>query len=281
MYKNELLKLIPFKGLKENTAGDEDMQNLIKVVDEIANKVDFSLLNKEELLIIIDFLSETDSLYGINTPLTDGLEESDFSNFDDNLLLMRLPEYALEIKRSALEQGVVFTKSVLFPKNVSPYEKTKLFFKKINWKLAPSSDEINFLLFLIEDSYNSYSDVSISEKQKKEIFFKIKDYLDFNEIGYDYERICALKLMLEGVTMGLHDKQKSLVDNIDIYNGLYLLSDDSYKEKLSIFRNKNNIIIINDTIDSFGDKIFYLYQSKINFYYDQNREIIKDDPLVQ
>ena len=274
-YSDILKQLTFFEGLKDITAKEEEMQSVIEIIDEISNEVDFASLSKADLSLVIKYLSKTDNLYGINTPIIDSLEESDFSDFDDNLLLMRLPEYSLEIKRTAIEQGVVFTKNNFFPNNISPFEKTKSFLKKISWKISPSADEINFLFFLLEDSFSGYLDTFISKKQKKEILLKTKDYINFNEISYDYERIGALNLILEGANLNSDDKWKSLTDEIKIYNGLHFLNNEDYTERLALFTNKNNIIVINDTIDSFESKIFYLYQSKINYYYDQNREIIK------
>lgn len=275
MYENEIRKLSVFSGLKDETVTDQEVEKLMKVINDLCENINFDLLTKSDLSLLIDYLSKTDNLYEINTPLTDGLEASDFSVFDDDLLLMRLPEYALEIKRIALEQKVTFTKSLFFSKKISPYKKTNAFLKKINWETKPSSDELNFLFFLIEDLLSGYLDSSISEKQATEIASKTKRFLDFERISFEYERLGALDLILGSISMGSDDKEQIWSSKVSIYNGLLILQENNYKEYLKDFKDKNKVIIITDNIKNFEEKRSFLQKSRINYYYDRTRSIIK------
>jgi hypothetical protein len=281
MIDKYLLLLVPFRGLNEDIATEDELEKLSQTVDYVLDNVNFSNLEKEDLSFLIDYFSVTDSLYDMNTLIADEMVLSDFTNFNESLLLMRLPEYALQLKRKAIEQGVFFTTSAFYPNNLSPYNSTELFVQKINWKISPNFNELNFLFFLIEDSLNGHFDISISEKTVLDLSSKVKDLVDFNEISYDYERMGALKLILKHVQLDPDEQERPWSSKISVYNGLFFLKKDNYKDKLEIFKNKNNIIIITDNIERFDEKRAFLQSLNSNYFYDQNREIIKDNPFVQ
>jgi len=275
--KNNIRKLSNFYGYNQSNIDTLNFKKAEATVNKIVEESYYTKFDLNDIELLVRYLSNTDSLYGVNYPLVDAIEENSlFKEMADNVLLAPLPDYAISIKTLFLEIGATFVASMFFPKNINPLKDIDNFLKMIDSDVSPNQEEINFLCYLIYEKHYITTSFPYTSPAIDKIRSMIGNKIDFNYIRRGAEYMGALALILGNLDFSKKWATKSYNGNIVIYNAGVLLEKQNWKKEMNIFSNKNNILIVPSSLTDLWEKLGYIRNHDISYYHDLEQVFIRD-----